>query len=431
TLRGASFPNSQDSNNEYTVERAGVEVVGHLTLSDSIIENNTTYYDAGGLHNKGWFTATNVTIANNTGGSLSNASGGTVLFQNGVVRENTKNGVVNRGRMTITDSVVRNIQATGIRNRSGSAHMTLDRVAVSDLAALARLPELTRLSLENLPETDLSPLGELTQLETLSLRGNAWLTEAPLNNLHNLRSLNLANTGVTSLAGVEAMADLRSLFVFRTALTDLGPLGTTSSLTFLDISFSPVTSLAPLGGHTGLVQLWMKDTDLTSLAGLENAASLKVIEGDGTRALRDISALKAKLALETLNLNGSDIADLSPLGNATALRELGFNGSRVTDLTPLSSLTGLRDLKFKETQVTDISALGGMTQLRGLSLPQQDLDLSVLNALPRLSVLRAPDLPGVDMRPILALDLALFLPGEARMPLGSKEEVTAFIEARP
>ncbi|MEL6914883.1 MAG: hypothetical protein AAFP13_10305 [Pseudomonadota bacterium] len=45
--------------------------------------------------------------------------------------------------------------------------------------------------------------------------------------------------------------------------------------------------------------------------------------------------------------------------------------------------------------------------------------------------MRAPDLPGVDMRPILALDLALFLPGEGRIPLASKKEVTAFIEARP
>ncbi|MEM1101395.1 MAG: hypothetical protein AAGH73_07675, partial [Pseudomonadota bacterium] len=81
------------------------------------------------------------------------------------------------------------IDLAQVASLEGLERLTLDRVAVSDLAALARLPELTRLSLENLPETDLSPLGELTQLETLSLRGNAWLTEAPLNNLHNLRSL--------------------------------------------------------------------------------------------------------------------------------------------------------------------------------------------------------------------------------------------------
>ena len=49
-------------------------------------------------------------------------------------------------------------------------------------------------------------------------------------------------------------------------------------------------------------------------------------------------------ALETLDLNGTQVANVEPLKGLTALRALNLNSTQVANLEPLKGLTALRTL---------------------------------------------------------------------------------------
>lgn len=78
------------------------------------------------------------------------------------------------------------------------------------------------------------------------------------------------------------------------------------------------------------------------------------------------------LALDTLNINGSDdlpggpissISDLTGLEAAVNLIYLRFGGTAVTDLSPISDLTNIQYLRMNNTGVTDLSPISGYTTL--------------------------------------------------------------------
>ena len=52
-------------------------------------------------------------------------------------------------------------------------------------------------------------------------------------------------------------------------------------------------------------------------------------------------------ALETLDLNGTQVANVEPLKGLTALRELNLNSTQVANLEPLRGLTALETLELR------------------------------------------------------------------------------------
>lgn len=100
----------------------GIWNQGKLTLSNTILRNNSAYYGGGAIFNTGDLTLIDSTLENNTanysGGGILNVSEASLTLQNSVVRGNQAHninggGIYNNGTLSLIDSIVDANQATG------------------------------------------------------------------------------------------------------------------------------------------------------------------------------------------------------------------------------------------------------------------------------------------------------------------------------
>ncbi|MBI3416661.1 MAG: hypothetical protein HY043_15320 [Verrucomicrobia bacterium] len=98
--------------------------------------------------------------------------------------------------------------------------------------------------------------------------------------------------------------------------------------------------------------------------------------GHDERPVRDIAALRFFLNLESVHLNGVEVADLSALAELPRLRSLRLSTSKCEDYRPLARCTQLRELQltfwrtyFKPTTLwPDLTGLEQLRQLEVLTL---------------------------------------------------------------
>ena len=112
---------------------------GSLTLTTSIISNNTVNHDGGGIANRGTLTINASDVFGNFGaggGAIANWPGGEATIQNGTqVHDNsasTGGGLFNYSTLTLADSVVSNNTAdygAGLSNWSGILTITNSNVS--------------------------------------------------------------------------------------------------------------------------------------------------------------------------------------------------------------------------------------------------------------------------------------------------------------
>jgi Leucine-rich repeat (LRR) protein len=57
------------------------------------------------------------------------------------------------------------------------------------------------------------------------------------------------------------------------------------------------------------------------------------------------------------------VSDVSPLARLTALQSLDLEGTQVRDVSPLAGLTALQGVDLRRTPVNDVSPLAGLRQL--------------------------------------------------------------------
>jgi Leucine-rich repeat (LRR) protein len=86
--------------------------------------------------------------------------------------------------------------------------------------------------------------------------------------------------------------------------------------------------------------------------------------------IKDVSALKHFVNLNTLNIFNCQAADYSPLKNFAHLRVLSAENSTMSDLSVLAGLTGLEILGLKKTKVTDVTPLAGLKKLTRLDFSE-------------------------------------------------------------
>lgn len=88
--------------------------------------------------------------------------------------------------------------------------------------------------------------------------------------------------------------------------------------------------------------------------------------GRRSRPIRDLTALRFLLGLETLVLSENNVSDLSPLAGCPALRDLTLSQNPIRDLSPLTECSNLEELGIGGTLVDDFAPLERMPKLRRL-----------------------------------------------------------------
>jgi Leucine-rich repeat (LRR) protein len=139
---------------------------------------------------------------------------------------------------------------------------------------------------------------------------------------------------------------------------------------------------------------------LSTSNGLEAAATNRFKAED----LAKVGSLLGRLtALQTLNLDVTQVTDLGPLKGLTTIRTLNLSSTKVRTMTvysppaadfgPLKGLTALQTLDLLFTHVADLVPLTSLNALQNLSMYRtQVTDLAPVQDLPNLKVVAgAPD----------------------------------------
>lgn len=125
--------------------------------------------------------------------------------------------------------------------------VTLVRLELTDISALAGLRQVKALFLEDNQIADIAPLAGLTRLRWLMLEQNPVQDFSPLKNFKQLTTLELDDTGISDLTPLKALKDLEELHLQGNPITDLTPLEGLKNLLVLYLGDIPGLSDAQFG----------------------------------------------------------------------------------------------------------------------------------------------------------------------------------------
>jgi hypothetical protein len=266
------------------------------------------------------------------------------------------------------------------------------RLAGNSIKPSVELANLTELSIGG-EISDLAPLANLANLKKLSLTSKKISDLSPLAGLNNLTVLVAQDNNISDLSPLSKLQNLTELTILRNPVDNLRPLAGLNNLTKLKLHNLQAKDLSPLRGLTKLAELELlgygTDTDINIIGGLTNLTQLQT---DGDFFFRDIGPLGNLTNLTSLYLYDG-LPDLSPLGKLVNLRRLHLQlwSGNIRDLRPLEQLTNLTHLELYVygEESCDLSALSHLTDLTYLHLRGDSVrDLSPLYSLTNLTELR-------------------------------------------
>ena len=131
--------------------------------------------------------------------------------------------------------------------------------SIRTLSDLARMPNLTHISIAMQEIADISPLAGLQNLECVDIRNNPVADLSPLGELEFLKQLCL----------------------FDTRVTDFSPVKNCPMLYEIDAGKLPIRSPATFAGFGNLQNLSLYETTIDTLAGIEVLTQLRSFEVTG------------------------------------------------------------------------------------------------------------------------------------------------------
>lgn len=273
---------------------------------------------------------------------------------------------------------------------------------------------------------EISSLGGLEcmpGLQSLTIAYHPELVDlAPLAGLDALTKLSITTCSVSDLAPLADLAALTHLWLIVTEVSDLSPLAGLTTLKNLDLSVNPLVDLSPLAGLVALDVLSLRSTEATDITPLAGLDLLDTLILDDT-PVGDLGPLAGLPALRTLHASDTPISDLAPLTSVTTLRDVRLANTGVVDLTPLAASSGLRELHLSNTPVSDLGPLSGMTIRR---LQADNCQVTSLAAIATL-----PDFLHVDLTHNLIVDVEPLLSAERTIAEGRADCADVFLAENP
>ncbi len=166
---------------------------------------------------------------------------------------------------------------------------------LTDISALAKMPELKAANLWDAGVTDLKPLSNCKKLERLNLKGTKITDLSPLSSCTALSSLDLTKVKVTNLKALAKCQNLQRLVLAQTPITDLSPLAKCPNLQSLDLVETSVTDISVLATFPKLRSLDLRKTKVTDLKPLYGVKTLTYITLSKTMPTETVDAFKKAL----------------------------------------------------------------------------------------------------------------------------------------
>ena len=309
-----------------------------------------------------------------------------------------------------TSKNIRNL--IGLKHATNLRELGLDNNSISDISAIAGLPQLSYLNLENNSISDISPLVANTGLgngDTVNLKGNPLNTQSI-----NTHIPTLQNRGVT--------VEFDQIVVPPTTVNIPDP--------NLRDAIERVLGKAPGANITvadmeRLTVLNAINEDITDLTGLETATQLTVIDLRNNR-ISDISPIAGLTNLIALRFARNKIADISPVVGLTSLIELNLRENSISDISPIARLTNLRSLWLNINSIFDLVPLVENTGLgNGDSVDVRGNPLSVVSINTHIPALQSREI-------IVEFDQIVVPPQTVNIPdSGLRKEIEQTLHKAP
>lgn len=287
--------------------------------------------------------------------------------------------------------------------------LTLDGVTVGHHGDLERLTWLDALTIHHGTQAMVDAVSSLHQLRELSLE---WIDQllrrseeiplslSALRGLAALESLRLCGWNIQSLTDIRHLHSLRRLSANVTKIGDLEPLRELRELRMISLASTLVANLSPLKNLTALQSLWASETGIKDLTPLRDLGALQMLDLERT-FVSDLSPLSELTGLEFLDVSGTAITSLAPLKNLHALDDLNVSRTPISALVGLEGAVELRELDMSRTNVRDLTPLRNSAGLLVLNASStQVADLSPLQGLTSLRALNIASTKVADLTPL-------------------------------
>lgn len=257
--------------------------------------------------------------------------------------------------LDIGSNLVRDL--TGLEALTNLRTLNLYGNPLNDLTPLAGLTRLESLTASNLttlwnetdpPPLNLEPLRGLTSLRHLDLSIARIDDLAPLAGLVRMERLSLShNPLIGDLGPLASMEELTHLDLFDVGATDLSPLRQAAKLESLHVGMNKLSSLEPLRGMERLATLQAGHNDLTSIDIVNELPSLEYAYFPGN-ALIDIANLRPSDALRTLDIDQTFVDYRPGSASGDVIRRLQASGVEVryTAYEPFPDILFLGDRTY-------------------------------------------------------------------------------------
>lgn len=252
------------------------------------------------------------------------------------------------------------------------------------LAGLSSLKELI-VTDTDVTQDELAVIAALPALQKLTLTNADLAGIAPLGNAQELTYLNISGNFIINIDAVGKLTKLQELDVHSNAIADISALSHNTALTKADLSTNQITTLAPLTAITGLT--WL-DADANSIAELGSFGDLKSISylSLAENKLTDVSTLSGCTELTELYIGTNELTGISSVGSLTKLTHLDFSHNKVTELPSFSGDSQLVIINGSHNQLSSLSRLGGLQNLNEVHM-DYNTEISSVKALADCPVL--------------------------------------------
>lgn len=278
-----------------------------------------------------------------------------------------------------------------------SSSLTLKDCTLQDLSPLAKMLNLTELSLYGSTVKDFSPLANCAKLKSLTYYA---VKDADFSTLKALKQVTELKGGLTDLDNISFVSELpalRTFEVFAEYVTDYSPLGSSKVEKLQIWSMNVPCDLSSVAKAKTLkeLKLWSVDpaTNSAALAGLTELEKFTITTNYNKDSGEpfDMASAKGWGKLKEMNITNTKIVNSKDsMGFLTSLQRLIFNEvnkeGEPFSLAGLGKLTKLEAITINKSQVTDFEALSGCTGLITLEMKNTKgvTSLAPLKALPNL-----------------------------------------------
>lgn len=263
---------------------------------------------------------------------------------------------------------------------------TLEELVLTDVVVsknlldeIAKLPNLTSLTLQNCGLSGISALTNATKIITLDLSSNAIQDITALNHMKNLQEARLNHNAITTAETLATLPSLKTLDISFNNLTSLSPLSASDSLTWLNASDNVIEETGNLGEIKTLTYLSLENNNLTS-----------------------VSSIAACTSLSELNIAGNSISNISKLSSLTNLMYFNFAYNAVEELPEFPKDCEMVVITGNNNNISNLKNLSGLKNLNTVNM-DYNANISTLKPLESCHNLIEVNVYGTKVRDASAL----------------------------